>query len=128
MSIIKAIRSLELINKVLFTKEQRLLLKFQNKDVIVSTSEDSDMSNNAHNIIHEIHHKNEKVRNRFKENFESILDNYQTKSFFQIFLFCRELKNIDKKIIKGVVERKIGVTNTENQLNSKPKLTIIYIL
>ena len=79
MSIIKAIRSLKLINKVLFTKEQRLLLKFQENDVIASTSEDSDMGNHNHNIVYEMHNRSEKIRNRFKENFESILDNYQTK-------------------------------------------------
>lgn len=64
---------------MLFTKEQRLLLKFQENDVIASTSEDSDMGNHNHNIVYEMHNRSEKIRNRFKENFESILDNYQTK-------------------------------------------------
>ena len=35
-------------------------------------------------------------------------------------LLYRELKYIDKKIIKGVVEKKVGPIIDENQLGGKP--------
>ena len=78
ISVIKAIRSLEAINKVLFTREQRLLLKFQSKDIIASSSDDSDIgASAARNIVYDLQNEDKDQRNLFRDRCDKLLHNYQ---------------------------------------------------
>lgn len=78
ISVIKAIRSLEAINKVLFTREQRLLLKFQSKDIIASSSDDSDIgASAARNIVYDLQNEDKDQRNLFRDRCDKLLNNYQ---------------------------------------------------
>lgn len=66
VSVIKTIRAFQQVTRILFTKEQRLLLKFQDKDVMRSTSEDSDVNAGYNNIVYGMRSKNNNLRTSFK--------------------------------------------------------------
>jgi len=94
VSVIKTIRAFALVNKILFSPEQRLLLKFQNKDIMGSTSEDSDEGTSYQNIVYNLHSKNNDIREKFNGRFRDLMEKYEKK----------ELDRIDRVIIKGLVQ------------------------
>lgn len=94
VSIIKAIRQVKLMNKVLMNKHQNLLLKFQQKHVIDSTTESSEFEGTNTNIISLIQHKNQTVSNFYVDKIKRTIEEYKSK----------DLKLTDKKILKGILQ------------------------
>ena len=71
------------------------MLEFQSKNIIQSTSEDSDDQAGLHNIIDGLNHKNDEISTSFSNNVNDLINKYQTKT----------LNDIDKKILKGLVQK-----------------------
>ena len=71
------------------------MLEFQSKNIIQSTSEDSDNQAGLHNIIDGLNHKNDEISTSFNNNVNDLINKYQTKT----------LNDIDKKILKGLVQK-----------------------
>ena len=71
------------------------MLEFQSKNIIQSTSEDSDDQAGLHNIIDGLNHKNDEISTSFNNNVNDLINKYQTKT----------LNDIDKKILKGLVQK-----------------------
>ena len=103
VSVIKTIRTFQQVIRILFTKEQRLLLKFQSKDIMRSTSEDSDDNQGYNNIVHTMSSKHPVLKKRVNGKIKDLLDKYKNRDFTEI----------DKKIIKGVVQKEFGNPDDE---------------
>ncbi len=93
---IKMIRQMKLMTYILLNKKQKLLLKFQKKNVLDSeTDSSSDSDNEDIDPIKMLHHKNQKIGKLFSEKLKDTLESYEAKN----------LKDIDKKLLRGLNEK-----------------------
>ena len=94
VSLIKAIRQVKVMKGILLNRLQNTALKFQQKDVIESSSESSELEGGNINIISLVHHKNQAIKTFYTNKINSLFDQYKSKDF----------KLIDKKILKGILK------------------------
>ena len=81
------------MKNVLLNKYQNILLKFQQKDVIESSSWASELEGLNMNIVDLIKHPNISISSFYTSKINNLIDKYKSK----------DLKSIDKKILKGIV-------------------------
>ena len=81
------------MKSILLNKWQNTLLKFQQKDVIESSSESSEFEGGDMNIVSLIKHQNKTISNLYSNKIRNSIEEYKKK----------ELKLIDKKILKGII-------------------------
>lgn len=81
---------------------QRQLLKFQRQNVLDSESSDSDVEDM--DIMKLIDHKNLAVKTRIKAELKQAIDEVTSQD---------QLSNIDKKILRGLYEKKIKKNKAE---------------
>ena len=92
MSVIRAIRQLKLISKVLFTKKQTFLLKFQRRNVICSSDDESDHAEGGgENIVTTMREHTDEL----KTNINLCLNGYDHDN----------ATNIDKRLVKGIANQ-----------------------
>lgn len=94
VSLIKTIRSFQQVSSIIFTKEQRMLLKFQNKDIMRSTSEDSD-DVAYNNVVHSMRSKHPIIKDKFNRRIDQLMSKYESKP----------LDKVDRQILKGLVAK-----------------------
>ena len=101
---------MRIIKSVLLNKYQNILLKFQQKDVIESTSGASEFEGLNMNIVDLIKHPNISVSTFYTSKINNLIDEYKSK----------DLKSIDKKILKGIVRMNYfndSLSSEENNIN-----------
>ena len=74
------------MKSILLNKWQNTLLKFQQKDVIESSSESSELEDGNANIISLVKHSNKVIGTHYSNKVKNIIDKYKSK----------DLKSIDK--------------------------------
>ena len=100
VSLIKAIRQVKVMKSILFNKWQNTLLKFQQKDVIESSAGSSEFEGGNMSIVNLIKHQNKTVSKYYRNKIDTLIEEYKSK----------EIKPIDKKILKGITVKAFVVT------------------
>ena len=96
INIIKNLRQLRLMTNFLLTKEQRILLKFQRRNVIDSTSSSSDSDHYSYDTIKLLNSKSELEKLRQIVKIKKTLNSLREK----------DLGPIERSLIKGLFVRR----------------------
>ncbi|TNV83771.1 hypothetical protein FGO68_gene3547 [Halteria grandinella] len=96
INLIKATRQLRLMSQFLLTKEERTLLKFQRKNVIETTSSESDSDHHTYDTVKLLDSKKDLVKLRQAVKIKKQLNLYKG----------RKLEDIDKNLLKGLFQRR----------------------
>eukprot|EP00347_Sterkiella_histriomuscorum_P021629 403333316 len=96
ISMIKMIRQMKLMTYILLSKKQKLLLKFQRKNVLDSdTSSSSDSDKEDGDAFKMLRHKNVVIRQLFTQRLKQTLQSYEAK----------DLNDVDQKLLRGLNEK-----------------------
>ncbi|CDW82856.1 UNKNOWN [Stylonychia lemnae] len=96
IQMIKMIRQMKLLTYVLLTKKQKLLLKFQRRNVLdYDTQSSSDSDKEKLDAFKMLQHKNHNIQKLFTIKLKDTIQSYEAK----------DLNEIDKKLLRGLHEK-----------------------
>lgn len=96
VNLVRAIRKLRLMAEVLLTPAERILLKFQRKNVIELTSSSSDSDHHKYDSVKLLNSKKDLIRLRQAIKIQRTLNSYKGK----------ELGELDKNLLVGIFDRR----------------------
>ena len=108
ITLIKSIRQLRLFSQILLSEDQRMLLKYQRSNLIESGS-----SSSCDSDLEGVDIKDKVIKEHFRNRVKDALSYFEDKS--------RHLDPIDKRIIAGLIFRKVRETQLISTIKEKFK-------
>ncbi|CDW90345.1 UNKNOWN [Stylonychia lemnae] len=98
ITLLKSLRMMKLITQVFLNQNQKLILRFQRKNVIGSDSSSSDSDQNDQDNLRLLESKNIIIKSTIKNKIKTAVEQYAS---------LEEFKEIDKRILRGIFQRKL---------------------
>lgn len=110
VNIIRSIRQLRLMTNVLLGPSEKMLLKFQRKNIIETTSSSSDSDHHSYDTVKLLNSKKDLMKLQQIVKIKRILNKYKN----------RPLEDIDRNLIKGIFVRRPNKLYTEDKGTPSP--------